>query len=33
VLARYRPARPATPAELAGMIMSLIEGAFILSRS
>jgi TetR/AcrR family transcriptional repressor of nem operon len=33
VLARYRPARPATPAELAGMIMSLIEGGFILSRS
>jgi hypothetical protein len=31
--ARYRPARSATPAELAGMIMSLIEGGFILSRT
>ncbi len=33
VLARYRPARPATARELAETIMAIIEGGFILSRS
>ena len=33
VLARRRPARPATARELADTIMAIIEGGFILSRS
>ncbi|NWG26529.1 MAG: TetR/AcrR family transcriptional regulator, partial [Pseudorhodoplanes sp.] len=33
VLARYRPAAPATARELADTIMAIIEGGFILSRS
>jgi len=33
VLARYSPRRPVTASELAGMIMAIIEGGFILSRS
>ncbi len=33
VLARYRPARPATARELADTIMAIVEGGFILSRS
>ena len=33
VLRRYRPARPVTARELADMIMAIIEGGFILSRS
>jgi TetR/AcrR family transcriptional repressor of nem operon len=33
VLARYRPARPVSARELADMIVALIEGGFILSRS
>ncbi len=33
VLARYRPAQPATARELAETIMAIVEGGFILSRS
>jgi TetR/AcrR family transcriptional repressor of nem operon len=33
VLERHTPARPATAEDLAGMIMAIIEGGFILSRS
>jgi TetR/AcrR family transcriptional repressor of nem operon len=33
VLARYVPAREVTAAELADMIVALIEGGFVLSRS
>lgn len=33
VLARYRPAKPATARELADSIMAIIEGGFVLSRS
>ena len=33
VLARYTPARPVTARELAEMIMAIIEGGFIISRS
>lgn len=33
VLARYKPARPVTARDLADMVVALIEGGFILSRS
>jgi TetR/AcrR family transcriptional repressor of nem operon len=33
VLARYKPARPVTARDLADMIVALIEGGFILTRS
>jgi TetR/AcrR family transcriptional repressor of nem operon len=33
VLARYRPRRPVSARELAEMIVAIIEGGFILSRS
>lgn len=33
VLARYKPARPVTARDLADMVIALIEGGFILSRS
>lgn len=33
VLAAYRPTRPVTARELADMIMAVIEGGFVLSRS
>jgi TetR/AcrR family transcriptional repressor of nem operon len=33
VLARYRPARPVSARDLAEMIVAIIEGGFILSRS
>jgi len=33
VLARYRPARPVTARDLADMIVAIIEGGFILTRS
>jgi len=33
VLARRRPARPVSARELADMIVSIIEGGFILSRA
>jgi len=33
VLARYTPARPVTARDLADMIMAIIEGGFVLSRS
>lgn len=33
VLARYRPARPVTARDLADMIVAIVEGGFILTRS
>jgi TetR/AcrR family transcriptional repressor of nem operon len=33
VLARHRPARPVSARELADMIVSIVEGGFILSRA
>ena len=33
MLARHRPARPATARELSDMIMAVLEGGFILSRN
>lgn len=33
VLARYKPVRPVKPGDLAEMIVSLIEGGFVLARA